>query len=283
MLRNGSAHTKNGRTYEYAYIRYEVFDPRKERPQPRNLVALGRTDGLIGGGCKRSQSSFVSGAQGQPSVVRGAPGAVRGADAPVPYRLLTRLRAAASRGASMRHTWATERRLRDRWDTRRQTSLNGRSSGWSSSSSSLRKASCDGFVVGAEIFFPEAAVGCEGVLRGDGCALPPATRWSTRRSPTGCASSEKHRRSSRRTTTGLVRSLRRRGTSAGRGSRQDEARSSGSGGPTDPRCACRARRRTSARIFRRCHGGVIGTTISSFTTRPCRNGQRQDAVPVCQK
>lgn len=43
-----STHKKqNGsRVYEYAYIRYEVWDPAKDRYQPRNLISLGRTEGL---------------------------------------------------------------------------------------------------------------------------------------------------------------------------------------------------------------------------------------------
>jgi len=41
-----SKHRKNGRVYEYAYIRYETWDPAKRRGRPRNLIALGRCEGL---------------------------------------------------------------------------------------------------------------------------------------------------------------------------------------------------------------------------------------------
>lgn len=41
-----SRHVKNGRVYEYAYVRYEAWDPAKGRTQPRNLVSLGRTEHL---------------------------------------------------------------------------------------------------------------------------------------------------------------------------------------------------------------------------------------------
>lgn len=33
-----------GRTYHYAYLRYDEWDPEKNRPQPKSLAALGRTD-----------------------------------------------------------------------------------------------------------------------------------------------------------------------------------------------------------------------------------------------
>ena len=41
-----SRHKKQGRVYEYAYLRYEVWDPGKGRYQPQNLASLGRTERL---------------------------------------------------------------------------------------------------------------------------------------------------------------------------------------------------------------------------------------------
>lgn len=40
---------KNGRVYEYAYLRYEVWDPKKNRHQPVPVASLGRTDKLDDG------------------------------------------------------------------------------------------------------------------------------------------------------------------------------------------------------------------------------------------
>ena len=44
-----SKHQKGGRTYEYAYIRYEAWDPQRGRGRPRNLVSLGSSAKLDAG------------------------------------------------------------------------------------------------------------------------------------------------------------------------------------------------------------------------------------------
>lgn len=36
----------DGKIYHYAYLRYEVWDPKKNRYQPKNLASLGRVDRL---------------------------------------------------------------------------------------------------------------------------------------------------------------------------------------------------------------------------------------------